>query len=266
MKEVLISGGSGFLGHNLVDQLQGYDILAPTHRELNLDDTEAVRNYLKEHRVDAIVHCATKGDRTEDNDLRMFFNLAEAKIPMIHLGSGAEYGKHRPIVKVKEEDFGKVVPVDNYGFSKYMMSRYIQGVDHIVCLRPFGVFGKYEDKERRFISNAIGRALNGKPIIIYKDLKFDYLYVDDFVRIVDWFLKSGAGFRHYNLGGHTVILREVARKVCQLAGTHKVKVLDKSGMGNEYTADNSRLSKEIDLHLTPFDVALKELFDWYKNG
>lgn len=54
---------------------------------------------------------------------------------MIHFGSGAEYDKSKPIVKVKETDFGKVIPKDEYGFFKYICSKYIEKTDKIICLR-----------------------------------------------------------------------------------------------------------------------------------
>lgn len=65
----------------------------------------------------------------------MFKNLADCvneKCPMITFGSGAEYDKSRPLVMVKEEDFGKSIPKDPYGYSKYLISKEIEKRENII--------------------------------------------------------------------------------------------------------------------------------------
>ena len=58
---VFVTGGSGFIGRNLVEALgDEYDILAPSHAELELLDEEAVATYLNRHRVEVVVHCAVR--------------------------------------------------------------------------------------------------------------------------------------------------------------------------------------------------------------
>ena len=70
----------------------------------------------------------------------MFQNLAKfvsEKCPMITLGSGAEYDKSKPIVLAKEIDFGKTIPSDPYGYSKYLIAKEIEKKDFIeseICL------------------------------------------------------------------------------------------------------------------------------------
>jgi GDP-L-fucose synthase len=67
------------------------------------------------NKIDIIIHLANKGgDRTTANmknvteyNLRIFFNIAKHEKnvkKIISFGSGAEYGKHKPIVEAKEED------------------------------------------------------------------------------------------------------------------------------------------------------------------
>ena len=58
-KRILITGSSGFLGSRLAFFLKdNYDLLLPTHSELNISHEEAVKAYLMEHRPDLVLHCA----------------------------------------------------------------------------------------------------------------------------------------------------------------------------------------------------------------
>jgi dTDP-4-dehydrorhamnose reductase len=57
---ILITGGSGFIGRHLAEQLAGtYEVSAPSSAELDLLNEQKVREYLDARRFDVIVHTAT---------------------------------------------------------------------------------------------------------------------------------------------------------------------------------------------------------------
>ncbi|KKQ91416.1 MAG: NAD dependent epimerase/dehydratase family [Candidatus Woesebacteria bacterium GW2011_GWB1_39_10] len=279
MKKILITGASGFIGRNLKEGLENeFNVYAPSSKELDLLNTEKLKKYLKEHKFDVVIHAAThNATRVSDKDLSqvfknnllMFFNLARLNSlygRMFYFGSGAEYDKRYPIVKAREIDFDKRIPVDDYGFSKYIMAKYIKNVDNVYDLRLFGVFGKYEDWRIRFISNAICRVIYDMNITISKNVYFDYLYMGDLIKIVKYFIdKKEIKHKEYNVcTGKKIDLVTLGKKVKELSKKKSEVRVAKEGLGKEYSGDNSRLLKEIgEFKFTPLDESIRELYKWY---
>jgi UDP-glucose 4-epimerase len=284
---LLITGGSGFIGRNLAEQLAStYEVLAPSSAELDLLNEQAVREYLDAHKFDVIVHAATTRSNRRlaappdmlDRNCRMFFNLVRNLVPnqqrfgkMIHFGSGAEYDRIQLPARVREDYFDTRVPRDAYGFSKYICAKYIERSDRIVNLRLFGVFGAYEDYTVRFISNACCRALKGLPIVLRQEILLDYLYVKDLVKITTWFIENNARQKAYNVCtarpvALTELARVIARVSAQVSGRNpSVSVMDE-GVGPEYSADNSRMLTEVGgYQFWDLEDSVRDLYNWYER-
>ena len=131
MKKVLLTGGSGFIGKNIIEYFSNsekYEIIAPTSRELNIIDEEAVTEYLSKQYFDIVLNFAVYGDgidKSKDGtkmleyNLRMFLNFEKNSHlygKMYYAGSGAEYDKRYDICSVTEEEEGCRIPVDLFSF------------------------------------------------------------------------------------------------------------------------------------------------------
>lgn len=279
MKKILLTGSSGFIGRNMAERWEGrYELSCPSSGELNLLDQAAVQKYLEKGHFDGIVHCANRNEARKaiapydalDGNLRMFFNLERCRHlygKMIYFGSGAEYDRRNYIPGMREEYFGSYIPADAYGFSKYIMSKACGKAGSIYDLRLFGVFGKYEEWERRFISNAICRALKGMDITIEKNVYFDYLWVDDLCGIVEWFIDNSPGHRHYNVcRGEKIDLYSLACLVREALGVSCDIVIKEPGWKPEYSGNNERLLREMGgFRFKEMKDAVMELCEYYKN-
>jgi nucleoside-diphosphate-sugar epimerase len=278
-KTLLITGSTGFIGKNIVEYLRRppFTLLTPSHKELNLLSQAEVHQFFLKNEIDIVIHCAniggtrkTSGNGVVEKNTRMFFNLAENQdnfTRLINLGSGAEYDKNRNLQKVNETEFGKEIPDDEYGFSKYIISKYIEKTENMYCLRLFGIFGKYEDYEFKFISNAVVKNLLHTPITIRQNVNFSWLYIDDFLKILEYFLTHEPKFSTYNItpSSPTDIL-SIAKMINSLSDFKSEICIENQGLNLEYSGDNTRLIKEIgDFPFTPMKSSIKNLTEYYSS-
>jgi UDP-glucose 4-epimerase len=276
--KVLLTGGSGFIGRNLVEYLgESYSVVAPSSAELNLLDQACVAEYLRAGSFDVVIHTATTRSNRRmgaaadmlDRNCRMFFNLAHNRSyygRMLHFGSGAEYSRAELPPRVSESYFDTRIPTDPYGFSKYICTKYAATTDNIFVLRLFGVFGKYEAWDVRFISNACARVVKGLPIVIRQNVRFDYLYVSELAGLLAWFLEHEPRQMAYNVcRGEAYTLLELAEIVAAASGRNPQIIVRNRSLAPEYSADNSLMLQEIGgFPFRPMSDSIGELYDWYK--
>lgn len=187
---------------------------------------------------------------------------------MIVLSSGAVYDQRFEIKQAKEGDYKFYLPTDEHALYRRVAADYIERSENIVELRVFGIFGPYEDYAIRFISNAICKTLFDLPITLKQNRKFDYLFVKDLAPILEYFIENKAKHKAYNItSGQPLELLQIASVVKEISGKDLPIKVAKTGMGLEYTGDNSRLKNQIKSpHFTPIGEAIKKLHAWYKNN
>lgn len=278
-KKILITGGDGFIARNLFEQLSDeYNILSVDRQELDLLDSLKVLDYIKSNKFDIIIHTATYDaapkHSTKDpakvleNNLKMFFNLARCKDyfnKMIYFGSGAEYSREHWIPKMREDYFDKHVPMDQYGFSKYIMTKYALSNSKIYNLRLFAVFGKYDDWKVRLISNICHDVVLNLPIVIEQNKYYDFLYIDDLIKVVKWFIDNKPKNRVYNLcTGNVLDFKTIAEKILEISGKKLDIAIKIEGVGKEYSGDNTLLLNELKgFKFSSLDESIKALYKWY---
>lgn len=281
MKKILLTGGSGFIGKNIQESYLGqkYEIVAPRSFELNLIDTECVDNFFEGKFFDVVLHAGTKPSHRNAKDtsdivysnIRMFENLERHKDKfgkLLNFGSGAIYDVERNISNAKEEDIFKYMGGSEHSFCKYVIHKQIEKLENFVDLNIFGIFGKYEDAEIRFISNAICKAISDIPITLRQNRRFSYLYVDDLMPILEYFIENEVKYKSYNIvPDQKIELLELAKIVKQISGNDIEIKVGNDGFGLDYTGDNSRLKEElVNIKFTSMEQSISALYDYYKEN
>lgn len=281
MKKILLTGGSGFIGTHVFNILkEKYDIIAPSRQELDVRDGLAVSQFIVNSKFDIIIHLATPSparspdadsyDKLFEDSIKIFMNFYSVRNyceKILYSGSGAEYDKRFDIMSVEEEEIGKSIPIDEYGMAKYIINNMIRSSKNIYNLRLFGCFGPGEHNSK-FITHAVRCALNNQSITIRQNCLFDYIYIDNYVKYLEYFINNTPKFHDYNaVSGRRVSLIEIAGIVAtKLESMHNYSV-EKAGYNREYTANNSRILQEtkLDKELLTLEDGIDRLIIYEKH-
>ena len=258
MKNVLLTGGTGFIGRNIQPILEKqFNLFSPSRKELNLKDEKEVRNYIKKNKIEVIIHSANPNpvknslDEAQlffEDSMRCFMNLFAAHDlyeKMFYLGSGAEFNKKQDIISISEDDCFRSIPEDSYGFAKYIMNTICHSNSKLVNLRIFACYGP-TDHESKFITHCINCCMNNQNITIRQNCYFDYMHVYDLGNVLIRLIENYPSGNDYNVcSGKRVTLLEIASMVKkQMNSDCEIQLLS-DGMNREYTGNNKRLLKEI---------------------
>ncbi len=280
-KKILLTGGSGFIGKNIQESFLSdkYIIVAPSSSDLNLLDTQSVDKYFKRKSFDVVLHAACKPGHRNAKDLkdifysnvRMFENLVRYRNKykkFINFGSGAIYDTSKNISSVKEDKMFDNIGKAEHDFCKYVVAKRIESLDNFLDLNIFGIFGKYEDWQIRFVSNSICKILFGLPITIKQNKVFSYLYIDDFMPILDFFVSKPVKYKNYNIvPDKKISLLAIAKIIKELRHEKNKIKASRRGYGFEYTGNNSRLVKEFkNVRFTDIKDYIKDLYHYYKQN
>lgn len=259
-KKILITGGTGFVGANLVRRLVkiGYKPTVLIRKEsnlwrlkdiiskINLLETD-ILNYkrLKKDidivRPQYIYHLAVYGayqgrqkdlNKTFETNIFGTSNLLNASYNsgieyFINTGSSSEYGIKEKIMK--ETDV--LCPISYYGVTKATTTLLtgtfsIQNKLPIATLRLFSPYGFYEDKDR-FVPTLIMAGMKNKEIEL-SDPNFvrDFIFIDDVIDAYIYFLNGKKYYGEiFNIGsGKQTILGNFVKSTEKVIGkTIKIK-------------------------------------------
>lgn len=263
--KVLITGGQGTVGKFLASRLP-FDILNPGRNELDLFNIDQVSNYLTEHKIDTVVHCALTGREnlfSQDpiyttDGLWMFRNLWNNKDKFnkfINLGTAYEFDLTQNNLLIKEADVKQHLPNTSYGYAKNIISRICLDTLNFYNLRLFGVFHEEEANHRFF-----KKILINKTIDIHNDIYMDYMYLGDIIPMINKIVSQGSDHKDINMVyKNKYRMSELAKLFCNVHGIDPTNI---NILGN----NNLNLTgSSTNLDMNNFNyIGLEEGFRLYK--
>jgi dTDP-glucose 4,6-dehydratase len=303
MRNLLVTGGAGFIGSNFVHymlekysdyQITVYDKLTYAGRRENLAslnghsrlrflegdicDINAVREAVQQHNIDTIVNFAaeTHVDQSIIRGTHVLLEIArQEKLERYHQISTDEvYGAIPAPGRSREGD--PLEPRSPYSSSKagsdHMVYAYhITYGLHATLTRGSNNIGPYQYPEKAvplFTTNAI----DDLPIPIYGDgmQMRDYQYVLDHCEGIDVVLHRGVAGEFYNVGtGIETHNIDMARSLLNLLGKpHSLitYVPDRAGHDRRYALDTSKLQALGWQSRHNFEQALEKTVRWYVDN
>ena len=302
--KIYVAGHRGLVGSAIVRSLKrsGYtNIIGRTHKELDLTDQKAVRDFFEAERPDVVVLAAAKvGGINANQTMPAEFAYENMQIQcnvikcchdykikkLLFLGSTCIYPKMAPQPIPEDALLTGPLEVTNeaYAIAKIAgmeMCRFFKkqyGDDFISCM-PTNLYGPYDNYDlsnshvlpamiRKFheakMNNAPSVELwgTGSPLR-------EFLYSDDMADACVFLLENYSGERHVNIGtGKEVTIKQLAELVKKTVGFNG-DIVWNSDMPDgtpRKLADVSKLHSLGWTHKVELEEGVKLAYDWFKEN
>ena len=297
---MLVTGGSGFIGSNLVKELRsrGHEVwlcdLLHSDREnfvrCDVGNFYQVERLLNGHDFDVVYHAAAEYGRWNGEDYyenlwqtnaigtKNFLRIQEKKkFRMIFFSSAEVYGDYDGVMREDVMDTIAIKQMNDYAISKWVNEMQILNSaamfgTETVRMRLFNVYGvgEHYTPYRGWIPKFIYKAMHDEPYTVFLGHKRTLEYVEDlcraFANIIDNF-KPG---EIYNFGGEiNYDIKYVSDLILKNLSKDDSKVTYKEG--EPFTTrvknpDASKARRDLNFKLTiEPEEGLRRTVEWFKK-
>jgi GDP-L-fucose synthase len=304
-KKVVVTGGAGFLGRFVVELLQGLngvEVLVPRSRDYNLIEGAEVERLLDDTRPDLVVHLAAVvggiGHNKKNPGRFLYENLMmgtqlieQSRLNRISkfvaLGTVCAYPKFTP-APFKEEDLWNGYPEETnapYGLAKKMMLAQVQayrdqyGFNGIFLL-PANLYGPGDNFDLE-TSHVIPALIRKCVTARRHNLPFvqvwgsgmasrEFLYVEDCAEAI---VRAAAVYNEsepVNIGnGREVVIRDLVELIAQMTDFHgEIRWQPEMPDGQpRRQLDTTRAYEKFGFRAgTSLEVGLRRTIDWFESN
>ena len=298
--KVLVTGGRGFIGSNLVEELKkrGHEVWACDlmHSEMNnyircdVSKYQQVERVFEKQGFDYVYHAAAEYGRWNGEDYyenlwltnavgtKNILRMQEKKrFRMIFFSSAEVYGDYDGVMSEDVMDKIPIKQMNDYAISKWVSELQVLNSAEMfgtetVRIRPFNVYGPGEHYTpyRGFVPKFIYLALHDQPYTVFLGHKRTLEYVEDVCRALANIIDNFKPGEVYNLGGDQQYeIKYVSDLVLKSLGKDDSKVTYKEAepfTTKVKTPDSSKAKRDLGFKQT---VSAEEGIDrtvkWFKN-
>ena len=303
-KRIVITGGAGFLGRHVIEELRRINcdnLIVPRSQDYDLRKLEQVRRLYDDAKPDVVIHLAAVVGgigANRENPGRFFYEnlvmgvelMEQARLrgveKFVAIGTVCAYPKFTP-VPFKEDDLWNGYPEETnapYGLAKKMLLVQAQAYReqyglNAIYLLPVNLYGPWDsfDPARSHVIPALIKkcvdAVESRSAKVEVwgtgAASREFLYVQDCARGIV------LATRHYdqalpvNLGaGHEIKIRELAQLIARLTGFKGEIIWDATKPDGQprRVLDVSRAEREFGFRATtPFEAGLTRTIEWYRQ-
>jgi GDP-L-fucose synthase len=304
-KPVVVTGGAGFLGSFVVDQLWKADwcgeVFVPRSREYDLGEKEAVIRMYEDTRPEIVIHLAgVVGGigANRANPGKFFYDNLIMGVQTMHyahlygvekfvaIGTICAYPKFTP-VPFKEENLWDGYPEETnapYGLAKKMLLVQAQAYRqqygfNAIYLLPVNLYGprdNFDPESSHVIPALIKKCFdaieNGEDhIVVWGDgnPSREFLYVEDCAEAIVLATERYEKPDPINIGaGFEISIRDLVHLIAELTGFPGEIVWDTTKPGGQprRCLDTSRAEREFGFRAhTSFEDGLRRTVEWYRE-